>query len=169
MFTGRTTGSDSGLLDNLNPFHSNDAEDGFNIGKYFSLSYEQRLYGFGIFCAIGLLLSLIGTILIFTMNITGFAVTYTFGSISMIFATLFLFGPVKQIKDMFSNLHKGIAVLVYLVLMVLTLVAALAWHNGPLCIVFLILQFIAYLWYTITSIPGGQTMCKFCCKGIFDV
>lgn len=160
--------SDTGLLDNLNPFHSNDAEDGFNFGKYFSLSYEQRLYGFGIFCALGIILSLTGTIMIFTMNITGFAVTYTLGSVSMILATLFLFGPVKQIKEMFSSLHKGISVLVYFLLIILTLVAALAWNNGPLCIVFLILQFVAYLWYTITSIPGGQTMCKYCCKSVLD-
>ena len=160
---------ETSILDSLNPFSQQDDDDGFNLGKYFKLSYETRIYGF-IGCAcIGILLSFIGTMMLFSVNITGFAIFYSFGNIAMIFATLFLFGPVKQVKGMFSSLHRAAAVITYFVAIILTLVVALAWENVGLCIVLLIIQVCAYLWYTITSIPGGQTFCKSCCQSVVSV
>lgn len=155
--------NNAGLMGSFNLFRINDSDDEFNFGKYFSLSLEERMYAFGIFFTLGAILSIIGIILIFFLNLIGFAITYTFGNICMIIATLFLFGPMKQIRGMFDSLHRGLSVAVYGLMILLTLLAAFLWKSGSLCILFVILQFIAYIWYTITSIPGGQTMCQASC------
>lgn len=160
MFTDKKASGDNNLLDLINPFQKSDEEDGLNFGKMFSLTYKQRIYLFGAFTLIGLLFSLFGTIMVFTANIKRFAIAYTFGSICMILATLFLFGPMKQIKGMFSSTHRALAVGVYFSMIIITLVVAFKLENGGLCILCLILQVITYLWYTITSIPGGQTICE---------
>jgi hypothetical protein len=158
-----------GIFDSLNPFHDSDADDGFNFGKYFELTYTQRLYGFAIFFVIGTILSLIGAFLLFTANIVGFAITYSLGSVSAVLATLFLFGPLKQIKGMFSSMHRGASVIVYFSLLILTLVIAFTLKNAPLCIILVIFQACAYVWYTITSFPGGQTACASICGSVVRV
>ncbi|VBB17570.1 Vesicle transport protein SFT2B [Yasminevirus sp. GU-2018] len=156
------------LLDSLNPFRSTDDES-WNIGKQFSLSYTQRMYGFGGFFALGVLFSLIGTLMIFSMQLTAFAIFYTLGGISSIIASLFLFGPMSQLRGMVSSVQRGLSVFVYVLMIVLTLVVAFTLHNGLLCILFVVLQFVAYVWYMITSIPGGQTACKSCFNSVTTV
>jgi hypothetical protein len=150
-------------------FQISDAEDRCNFGSYYSLTYKQRIYGFGIFFVLGLLFSVLGSIMIFIVNLTGFATTYSMGNICMIVATFFLFGPMRQFKNMFSSWQRFASVAIFVLMIVLTLVAALELNNGMLCIIFLVLQVIAYLWYTITSIPGGQTVCKYCCIETFSL
>ena len=154
------------ILDSLNPFYSSDEQDPYNLGSYFKLSYETRLYSFIGFSIVGVLFSLIGSLMIFSANLTGFAIAYSFGAICMMLATLFLFGPMKQIKNMFSTVHRTIAVITYLTAIVMTLISALLWQNGFLCLIFLVIQLIAYFWYMITSIPGGQTLCESCCQSV---
>src|SRR5947207_2614866 len=130
----------------FDPFSITDAEDRCNFGGYFSLSYKQRLYWFAAFFVIGLFLSMIGSIEIFTGNLVAFAITYSFGNISMILATLFLFGPMRQLRAMCSSCHRALSVTIFLLMIVMTLYAAVKLHNGMACILFLILQSIAYLW-----------------------
>jgi hypothetical protein len=159
----------SSILDGINPFADNDTGDEFNFGKYFKLSYEQRLYGFGIFAIIGILLSFIGTLTLFSMQLVTFAILYTLGKISMVLATLFLFGPMNQLKSMCSSVHRGISVAVYFTMLILVLVVAFTLKNPVLCIVLVIFETIAYLWYTITSIPGGQFCCKSCFTSVVNI
>ncbi len=139
-----------------------DSDDGCNIGKFFDLTYEQRFMGFAISSALGLICSFIGTMLMFSLNFAGFAVMYSFGNVCMIIATLFLFGPVKQFKSMFESWHMGIATGVFVLMIIMTLVAAFHWESVILCILFIVLQFIAYVWYVVNSIPGGRKMCELC-------
>lgn len=157
------------MLDFTDPFSESDSDDRCNIGKYFELSYKSRLYGFCAFAAIGTLLSFIGAIKLFSGNVTVFAIMYSFGSISTIFATLFLFGPMNQIKKMYSSLHRAIAVIVYFSMLVVTLIIAFTLAIPALCIFLVILQYVAYIWYTIVSIPGGQYLCELYCGSIIRV
>lgn len=165
MFGGNTNQGSS----LLNVFSDSDSSDGCNFGHYFKLSYKTRLYLFVGFAVIGLILSVIGTMLLFTLKIVPFAILYTFGNISMILATLFLFGPVKQIKDMCSSGHRIAAVVVYFGVLILTLVVAFTTKNAGLCLLLVGVQTVAYVWYTITSIPGGQTVCAACCRSAVSV
>lgn len=170
MISGSSTDNDTDLLKSIDPFHSNDEADGFNFGKYFLLRYDQRLCGFGIFCAFGIILTLIGTVMMFTLSTTGFAVAYTSGNVSMILATLFLSGPVKQIKDMCNDQNRILAVIIYFLMIFITLITAFITDIGFLCVFLMIIQIYPYLWYTITSIPKRQTVGKCCCyQGVADV
>lgn len=154
----------------LDLFHSmTDQDDGFNFGKYFELSYKHRMYGFIICSAIGLVLSFLGILCMFFMSLIGFGITYSLGNIFMILSTLFLFGPMKQIKSLFSSIHRAASTIIFVFAILMTLVAAFAWHSVGLCILFLIIQAAAFIWYIITSIPGGQTMCCSCVKSVTNV
>jgi hypothetical protein len=70
-----------------------------------------------------------------------------------------LFGPITQIKSMFKSVHKAVVTIIYILAIIMTLVAALKLHNVGLCIVCIVIQFVALIWYTIISLPGGQRIC----------
>lgn len=126
-----------------------------------SLSWETRIKGFIACCALGIVLSIIGAILIFFGNTTGFAVLYTIGTCTAIGSTLFLRGPVAQIKSMFKE-TRIFATIIMLLMLVLTLCAGLWWKNGGLCLLFCILQFLAFTWYSISYIPFARDAVKKC-------
>src|SRR5690349_18895306 len=91
------------------------------------LSYTTRLYGFGIFFAIGCVLTVIGAFMVPNI-VTGhperFALPYALGAICSLASTFFLMGPVKQCKSMFES-KRIVATIVYLLSIVFTLVMAL--------------------------------------------
>jgi hypothetical protein len=65
------------------------------------------------------------------------AVLYTFGNIVSLFSTAFLFGPLRQLKNMFQ-LKRITATLLYIAALIGTLVVAfvvrrLAWVLGSAC------------------------------------
>ena len=150
-------------LNPLNPLSDND--DGFNFGTYFQLSLKQRMYGFGICLAIGLLFSIVGILCLFFFNYVGFGVTYSLGNICVILSTIFLVGPMRQLKNMIQP-HRAIATGVFILSIILTLLAALLWHNAFLCVLFLIFQVAAFIWYILSYIPYGRDMCCSCLKSV---
>lgn len=64
-------------------------------------------------------------------------------------------GPWRQLKKMFSE-KRIISTVLVVLFMVLTLLAALLWHKTMLAIIFCILQFLAFIWYSISYIPYAQ-------------
>lgn len=68
---------------------------------------------------------------------------------------MFLMGPWKQLKKMFSE-KRVISTALVFVFMVLTLLAALIWKKSLLALIFCCLQFLAYIWYSISYIPYAQ-------------
>ena len=134
-------------------------DEEFSIGSYLKLSYRTRMYGFIMFAITGFILSFVGSLMLFSMNFIDFGIMYSLGNICTLISTLFLFGPISQIKSMFKSLHKAMVMIIYILAIILTLIAALKLHNVGLCIVFIVIQFIALIWYTIISLPGGQTIC----------
>ncbi|MES1913088.1 MAG: hypothetical protein MHM6MM_005317 [Cercozoa sp. M6MM] len=135
-----------------------------------SLTYKQRVWGFGICFALGIMMSIISCF--FVLNIADhpekFAVPYTFGNILSIAGSMFLMGPMKQLKRMFDK-KRVIATVVYLVSLVLTLVVAFTIKNPGLVVLCLIVQWIALFWYALSYIPYGRSAFKNCCKGMFSV
>lgn len=135
-------------------------DDNCNIGKYFKMSYRSRITGCIILTAIGFLFAAIGSFSVFVGRFVSFGICYTMGNVCLIIASLFLFGPMRQCKSMISSWHRALATGVYFAMICLTLYVALVKHNGWGCLVCIILQCVAYVWYIITAVPGGQTVCE---------
>lgn len=64
-------------------------------------------------------------------------------------------GPMKQLQKMFER-GRFIATFIYLATIVLTLVAGLVLSNPPLAVLFVINQYIAMAWYSISYIPFAR-------------
>ena len=152
-----------------------DEESGASPGKSIefaqncpSLSFKQRLWGFGICFVAGLGLGVIGAFMLF-VNIIAFAVLYSIGNVLALCSTLFLVGPVRQLKNMFDG-TRILATLVFLVAIGLTLFAAFFFKDRTtqvlLCLLFLIVQWAAFIWYSLSYIPFARNIFKGCLRGL---
>jgi hypothetical protein len=130
-----------------------------------SMSYETRMKGFVGCFIIGWILSFCSVIAISIANINGFVLLYSFGNAVSIFATMFLMGPLRQLKSMFAPVRL-LATLVFLGMLVTTIVVAIQTQNFVIVLVCVLLQFVAGLWYAISYIPYGEyTLSKGnCCR-----
>ncbi|XP_020830291.1 vesicle transport protein SFT2B isoform X3 [Phascolarctos cinereus] len=90
-----------------------------------------------------------------------FAAFYTLGNIASLGSTIFLMGPMKQLKRMFEP-TRLIATIVMLLCLVLTLCSAFWWHNKGLALLFCILQSLALTWYSLSYIPYAREAVKKC-------
>ncbi|XP_024598200.1 vesicle transport protein SFT2B [Neophocaena asiaeorientalis asiaeorientalis] len=128
-----------------------------------SLSSGTRIKGFIACFAAGILCSLLGTLLLWVprKGLYLFAVFYTFGNIASLGSTLFLMGPMKQLKRMIEP-TRLIATIMVLLCMTLTLCSAFWWHNRGLALIFCILQSLALMWYSLSYIPFARNAVKKC-------
>ena len=140
-----------------------------------SLTFTQRVYGFGICFGIGCLISL-GSMLFFHKLLAGqpgpFAVNYTVGNVASLSSTAFLVGPKYQLKRMTSP-TRFCCCLVYISAMVGTLFSALFlesithWSPGLISMIVvscIIVQFCAMFWYALSYIPYGRRACRGACR-----
>ncbi|KAJ2611084.1 hypothetical protein H4S08_003325 [Coemansia sp. RSA 1365] len=128
----------------------------------FHLSRMERLMAFGACFGIGLVLSIIGTVLIFSGHMAAFAVCYSLGNVISLFGMGFLVGFKKQFK-MATAPVRLTAFVVYIVLLVMTFVVAFAFDIAVLCLIFAICQYCALAWYSASYIPYGRKMIKSTC------
>jgi len=126
-----------------------------------SLSWETRIKGFIACCVIGIFLSIFGVVWVFFGNYVGFGLLYSLGTLVTLCGTGFLRGPQSQLKAMFKD-TRIIATIVMLISIILTMVAAFAWKSGVLCILFCVIQFLAFTWYSISYIPFARKAVKGC-------
>ncbi|XP_029434344.1 vesicle transport protein SFT2B [Rhinatrema bivittatum] len=128
-----------------------------------SLSWGTRIKGFIICFVAGVLCSLLGVGLLWIprKGTVLFAVFYTLGNVASLGSTIFLMGPLKQLKRMFEP-TRLIATIVMLLCLALTLCAAFWWHNKGLALVFCLLQFFAMTWYSLSFIPFARDAVKKC-------
>ncbi|XP_074078047.1 vesicle transport protein SFT2B isoform X2 [Macrotis lagotis] len=128
-----------------------------------SLSWGTRIKGFAACFAIGIIFSLMGTFLLWVprKGLVLFAAFYTLGNIASLGSTIFLMGPMKQLKRMFEP-TRLIATIVMLLCLVLTLCSAFWWHNKGLALIFCILQSLALTWYSLSYIPFARDAVKKC-------
>jgi len=123
------------------------------------LSRTQRLYGFVGCLAIGFVLSILGTCLLFLGALTSFALLYTIGIIVSLIGTGFLIGFFKQLKVMFKPV-RVVATIVFFATIGLVFVGAFVLSSEILCIVFVIIEYLAYTWYCLSYIPYARTAVK---------
>ena len=141
-----------------------------------SLTVKERIYGFLACFIVGCLLSLLsfGGILGAITNPRRLAILYSLGNICSLGSTMFLIGPMRQLKRMFKK-TRFIASLLFILSLIGTLVFVFVfydkktgWHKLFLLLL-VIIQFCALFWYTLSWIPFGRKIfskicCKICCE-----
>jgi hypothetical protein len=127
-----------------------------------SLSFQQRIYGFFITLFIGFLCGAMSYVSAARGDWTQFALLITCSNIISLCSSLFLYGPVTQVKRMFKE-TRWIATTVVIFAMIATIIAAI-YKMIALCIVFSIIQYLAIIWYGLSYIPFARDIVKSCCK-----
>ncbi|XP_015252681.1 PREDICTED: vesicle transport protein SFT2B [Cyprinodon variegatus] len=84
-----------------------------------------------------------------------FAVLYTIGNLCALASTMFLVGPLRQLKNMCAKV-RALATAIMLICLVLTLCAAFWWKNNGLALLFCVLQFLAFTWYGLSYVPFAR-------------
>ncbi|KAL4656873.1 vesicle transport protein SFT2B-like isoform X2 [Arapaima gigas] len=127
------------------------------VNEASTLGWGTRVKGFIICFVIGVISSVLGTCLLWLprIGIVLFAVLYTFGNVASLASTMFLMGPLKQLKRMCEK-TRAFATIIMLVCLALTLCAAFWWKNNALALLFCILQFLAFAWYGLSYIPFAR-------------
>mmetsp|Transcript_99801 Transcript_99801/g.177061 ORF Transcript_99801/g.177061 Transcript_99801/m.177061 type:complete len:228 (+) Transcript_99801:97-780(+) len=133
-----------------------------------SLSLKERMIGFAICWAVGVLLEYAA--FAHWHHVLGgsperFAILYTLGNVLNLSATFFLVGPQRQFQAMFKPARRSAAI-VYLLCMILTLVSvAIRWRDWNLqftgaivTFTLVALQTCAIFWYGLTYIPFGRSL-----------
>lgn len=130
------------------------------------LTLKQRVIGFAICYSVGLLIDLCSFGALFSI-LSGhperFAVAYSLGNLIALVGTGFLVGFCKQLKSMFDK-TRALTTVVFLAAMAMTFVSALVLKKPILVLVFILIQFLAFFWYSVSFIPLGRTGVKFCLK-----
>lgn len=125
-----------------------------------SLSWSTRIKGFAICFVLGIIVSFFGSLSLFLhKGLLHFAVLYTLGNLITMLSTCFLMGPVKQIKKMFAE-TRIVATILVLVTVLLTLVASFGLKKPGLALLFIILQWLAMTWYSLSYIPYARDAVK---------
>ncbi|CAF0944855.1 unnamed protein product [Adineta steineri] len=140
----------------FNPGEEQTEEQSGMMSEISGLSWDTRLKGFGLCLLVAVLLG-IGSVIVYFLgnNLSGFAVLYSVAVIFGLGSTIFLMGPMKQLKKMFDS-SRLIATIVFLASIVMTLISALVIKSGVLVLIFVIVQFLALGWYTISYIPFAR-------------
>ncbi|KAF8136087.1 SFT2-domain-containing protein [Boletus edulis] len=149
--------------------------EGDSAFNFLGLTRTQRLYGFVGCLIFGFVLSLLGSILLFVGQLGSFAVLYTIGIIISLVGTGFLIGFGSQIKLVIlylspphppssdpagSKMFKPVRVLatiIFLASIGLVFVGAFVIKSEILCIVFVIIEYLAYTWYCLSYIPYARS------------
>ncbi|THH32997.1 hypothetical protein EUX98_g1194 [Antrodiella citrinella] len=118
--------------------------EGDSAFKMLGLTRMQRLYGFG------------GCATHSRDSSSRIAVLYAIGTVVALVGTGFLLGFMKQLKMMFKPV-RIVATIVFLGAIGLVFVGAFVIKSDVLCIIFVIIQYLAYTWYTLSYIPYART------------
>ena len=127
-----------------------------------SLTFTQKLMGFGICIAIGIVLDILAW-LSFHKLVQGhpatFAICFSLGVLVTLAGSAFLVGLTKQVKTMFKK-KRIITTCVVLISLVMTIIAALWIKSAPLTLFFMIIEMISYTWYVLSYLPFAQSIVK---------
>lgn len=130
--------------------------EGDSAFKFLGLTRMQRLYGFAGCLGVGFVLSLLGSVMLFLGQLSSFAILYALGTVIALVGTGFLIGFAKQLKMMFKPV-RIVATIVFLASIGLVFVGAFVIKSDILCIIFVIIEYLAYTWYTLSYIPYARS------------
>ena len=132
-----------------------------------SLTWTQRWYGFCGCFVIGSIISLLSSFSLAKGDIPSFALLYTIGNVISLCSTGVVWGPKRQCQKMFQE-TRAIATSMYLICMITTVIVATAdlGLKTPVkvgvCILLIVLQFIALCWYCLSYIPYARQIATHC-------
>lgn len=127
-----------------------------------ALTYRQRIAGFITCFLVGLLLNVLGyVVLVIGLHKTRYAVITSLGNLVSLSGTAFLVGPQRQWANM-KDPSRRYTSLAFLVALVATLYSALYLQNAPLAVLCSICQYTCYIWYSLSYVPFGRSLCKRC-------
>ncbi|XP_014213154.1 vesicle transport protein SFT2A isoform X1 [Copidosoma floridanum] len=130
------------------------------ITDSFQLSNSTRFKGFVACFVIGFLLFILASFPLFLPGgVKIFVIFYTFGNILLIASTCFLMGPINQLKKMFAP-TRIIATILVFVSLGLALYFALIRRIAITSLLFIIIQTLAMLWYSLSYIPYARDAVK---------
>ncbi|KAI9617550.1 hypothetical protein H4Q26_012848 [Puccinia striiformis f. sp. tritici PST-130] len=89
--------------------------------------------------------------------VVAFALLYTLGILISLTGTGFLIGFSRQIKTMFKSVRL-IATILFLGCVIMVFVSAFAIKSDVLVLVFAILTFFSYTWYSLSYIPYARAL-----------
>eukprot|EP01006_Ploeotia_vitrea_P061153 TRINITY_DN77364_c0_g1_i1.p2 TRINITY_DN77364_c0_g1~~TRINITY_DN77364_c0_g1_i1.p2 ORF type:complete len:205 (-),score=6.93 TRINITY_DN77364_c0_g1_i1:139-753(-) len=120
-----------------------------------SLSKKQRIVGAIGSAAGGLLFLFLSSLLLPTIALmpTKFAFFFTFGNIFLLSSTMFIVGPMAQIRSMCDE-SRRFSSAVYVLALCGTLFSAIKIGSTFLTITFMILQLISLFWYVTSYLSG---------------
>ncbi|EAL62297.1 hypothetical protein DDB_G0290341 [Dictyostelium discoideum AX4] len=121
-----------------------------------SLTYFQRLTGFVICLVIGIIFLGMSTMVLFIPR--QFAKFYSLGSLSIIIGLVILVGVKKQIANIMSSKERLYSTILYIGSIFATIYFALSLQSTILTLIFVVIQFITVIWYSLSYIPFGQSM-----------
>lgn len=132
-----------------------------------ALSKKQRMMGFAGCFAAGFLISCLSMMMI--AKPTSFSLLYSLGNVVSFLSTGFLVGFKRQLKAACAR-KRVIATIIFFAAIIGTITAAVTLGNIALCIVLIVIQFCALVWYTASYIPFAQEAIKkavmgVCCRG----
>uniref|UniRef100_A0A673KGL6 Vesicle transport protein n=1 Tax=Sinocyclocheilus rhinocerous TaxID=307959 RepID=A0A673KGL6_9TELE len=115
-----------------------------------TLGWGTRVKGFLVCMVIGVVCTILGVCCLFIpkVGLILFIVFYTFGNVCSLVSTMFLMGPVKQLKRMCDK-TRAFATIVMIVILFdafLTLISVPQWKIFALTLLFVILQVLAFAW-----------------------
>lgn len=84
-----------------------------------------------------------------------FAVTYTIGNIIGLAGTSFLVGPLQQLRNM-ADKSRLVTSCIFIGSLVATLLSSVYIKVGFVIVFFVCVQWLAYMWYSLSYIPYGQ-------------
>ncbi|KAI9907352.1 hypothetical protein PsorP6_016134 [Peronosclerospora sorghi] len=164
------TASESDLERGQSPSNACQENEGLlnELGQECGLTKRQRLYG-AISCYVfGALCGFFSTLMLWggPKHVKQFAFFYTLGSLCSIGSSLFLIGPLRQLKIMCMPVRR-VACCIWMGSMCTTLLIAFGFPKaGPLVLFVVIMQYAAMLWYGASFIPYGRAILrKGCSRG----
>ncbi|XP_031695153.1 SFT2 domain containing 2a [Anarhichas minor] len=124
------------------------------VNEASTLGWGTRLKGFVACFVVGGVCTVLGVCLLFLprIGIILFIVFYTLGNLCTLGSTMFLMGPMKQVKRMCDK-TRALATALMITCLVLTLCAVFWWKNFGLALLFVILQVLSFAWYSLSYIP----------------
>lgn len=160
-------GNDLGAKEPKDSIFSSSKEEDSVCGK---MTLKERVIGFLVCSITGFLISWVLTFVFILsgFNVTTYALIFAFCQVLNIAASCFLSTPKGHLKAM-KKKHRIIPSVVYITMIILTVVIAVATNVKALVLLCVIILTIAYYWYTISFIPYGNKILKKLCGACFDM
>ncbi|CCW61471.1 unnamed protein product [Phytomonas sp. EM1] len=133
-----------------------------SLNEMIHLTYSQRVVGFLMTLAIGILCIVLSITMAATVVVSPrkFIFFLTLGNLLCLSASIFLVGFAYQIRHMFES-KRAMAASFYVFSVICTLFCAIRLRSSLGCIIFGALQMIFLLWYILSFIPFARNTLSF--------